>query len=341
MTLLWVDGFESYGTSNGSAPSPTGILARQYTVVDEDNMDIEEGRLGSGHSLELGYSAISSIKTPILTTDDTLIVGFAWRPAVSIIADVVYLYDGGTEGMGITFNYGRLSIMRGSTVLETTNFQINTNNWYWIEFKVKCNDSTGTYELRIGETVIASDTGVDTKAGSNNYHDIVKLIGGASNDIGRFDDFYVCDGAGAVNNDFLGNVKVTTLFPDGAGTTTDFTPSAGANFENVDEQLIDEDSTYNESSTSTHKDTYTYDNVGALTDIKGLQINTLCRETDVTSFSLKTPIRSNGTDYDDSAQVIGTTDYVFKRRLAELDPNTSAAWLAAAINAAEFGIKVE
>ncbi len=337
MALLWVDGFESYGTSNGSAPSPTGILTRQYTVGTESSMDIEEGRLGSGHSLE-SYGT-NYIKTPVLTTNDTVVVGFAFQPRY-ISTDVMYLYDGSTEGMGLFFSYGKLQVYRGSTLLKVADFEFSLNNWYWIEFKVKCNDTIGTYELRVGETDVASDTGVDTKAGSNNYHDNVRLTTSTAA-TNRYDDFYICDGAGAVNNDFLGNVSVTTLFPSGAGFTTDFTPSAGANYENVDEQLIDEDSTYNESSTSGHKDTYAYGNVGAgLSNIKGLQINTLCRETDVTSYSLVTPIRSNATDYDDSAQLIGTTDYVFKRRVAELDPNTSAAWLEAAVNAAEFGIKV-
>ncbi len=339
MALLWVDGFESYGTSNGSAPSPTDIVGKQYTVGYESSMDIEEGRLGSGHSLEIGITA-DYIKTPILTTNDTIIIGFAFKIIDDGVQDLMYLYDGATEGVGLIFSGGYLSVRRGSTLLEMADFHFSIGNWYWIELKVKCNDSTGTYELRVGETVIASDTGVDTKAGSNNYHNRVQLGQGGGTKRTRYDDFYVCDGAGAVNNDFLGNVQVTTLFPSGAGFTTNFTPSAGANYTCVDEQLINEDTDYVESSTAAHKDTYAYDNVGALTDIKGLQIDTLCRETDVTSYSLKTPIRSNATDYDDSAQVIGTTDYTFKRRIAELDPNTSAAWLEAAVNAAEFGIKV-
>ena len=33
MALLWVDGFENYGTSTGSAPSPAGIMARKYNVM--------------------------------------------------------------------------------------------------------------------------------------------------------------------------------------------------------------------------------------------------------------------------------------------------------------------
>ena len=243
MSLLWVDGFESYGTSNGSAPSPTGIVGRQYTVEYESSMDIEEGRLGSGHSLEIGISS-DYIKTPILTTNDTIIVGFAFKITSNDTQDIMYLYDGGTEGVGLTYGNGYLSIRRGSTLLETASFHFSIGNWYWLELKVKCHDSTGTYELRVGETVIASDTGVDTKAGSNNYHNRVQLGEGAGTDRVGYDDFYVCDGAGAVNNDFLGNVQVTTLFPSGAGFTTNFTPSAGANYTCVNEQLINEDTDY-------------------------------------------------------------------------------------------------
>ena len=337
MALLWIDGFENYGTSTGAAPSPTNIMGGRYEITDEDDLDIETGRNSTGYSLEFA-TGTPVIKTPVLTANDTLIVGVAFNIRTTNVVDLLSLYDGTTEGVNIRFSSNTFTIRRGVTVLGTGAFNIGIYKWYWLELKVKCNTTTGTYELRIGETNIASDTGVNTKAGSNDFHDKV-LFGNSSGDFYRIDDLYICDASGSDNNDFLGNVKVTSLRPDGAGNTTEFTPSAGANYAAVDEQLIDEDSTYVESLTSTNKDTYTYDNITA-SNIKGVEIITCCRESDGSSFSLINVTRSGGADYDSSSQAIGTTDYVFRSDVIEQDPNTSAAWTDTNLNLAEFGIKV-
>jgi hypothetical protein len=108
----------------------------------------------------------------------------------------------------------------------------------------------------------------------------------------------------------------------------------------VNENPCDEDTSYVEESTASVTDLYDYDALPTLGDIYGLQINTVCRETDATTFSLITPIESGGTQYDDLAQIVGTTDWLTVIRLAEEDPDTSTAWTASGVNASKFGVKV-
>jgi hypothetical protein len=43
---------------------------------------------------------------------------------------------------------------------------------------------------------------------------------------------------------------------------------------------------------------------------------------------------------EDTAQVVGNSDYGVRRRIIEVDPDTSSAWTPTTINAAQFGIKV-
>ena len=79
MALLWLEGFESIGTSTGVAPAPTNVLAGKYTDVGAESfMDIEAGR-GSGKCLQF-YATTCKFRTPILsTTNTTLIIGFAFK----------------------------------------------------------------------------------------------------------------------------------------------------------------------------------------------------------------------------------------------------------------------
>ena len=341
MALLWIDGFEGYGTTDDAIPAPTGVLRRRYTETSDGSSSsytqIKAGRFG-GHGLWLSNDRIY---TPTLTTDDTLIVGFAFK-----ITDI---YNTAMLGFFTTDLAGQfyvnvvgteLEVERGGTILGTTSgLGLVIDTWYWLELKVKCHDSTGTYELRIGETDVLSASGVDTKEGTNDYSVIRLGTTGTVLDI-EYDDFYVCDSTGSTNNDFLGNCAVTAIRPNGAGYQDELTPSAGVNYQNVDEDELDDDTSYNESGVIGEKDTYNYDNVSGLEEVFGIQINTECRETDAESFKLKTVTRISSTDYTDSEQTIATSDFTNKRSISELNPNTSLAWTVTTLNLAEFGVEV-
>jgi hypothetical protein len=342
MALLWIEGFEGFGTSVGNTPSPTGIIGRKYTVDDESSWDIETGRLG-GYCIQID-SADTYMQSSALTTNATLVIGFAIKfKALAGANEFLNLYDGSTLGINLRMqSSGEIAIYRGSSLLDTTSgLGMVANSWYYLELKVLCNDTTGTYELRIGGVDVLSDTGVDTKAGTHTYHDRFRLNNSESSAYSpSFDDLYCLDGSGSSNNDFLGNMRVIAIRPDGDNTQA-WTRSTGAeNYDLVNENICDDDTSYVESAVSATKDLYTYGAVASLADsIKGIQINTVCRETDANSFSLVTVAKLSTTESNSAAAAIGTTDYVTKTRLMETDPDGNA-WTISNIDAAQFGIKV-
>jgi hypothetical protein len=339
MALLWIEGFEGYGTSTGFAPLPAGVLARKYPHVrDATSLDIEVGRFG-GFCLEMAGN--SELGTPTLTVDDTLIIGFAFRVEGTTSLTLMGLWDGTDQNISLHYHQStnELAIYRDSSILETIDIGLLPDTWYWCEMKVKTNNSTGTYDVEVGGVNIFSASGVDTQTGSNAYSSTARMEGGGTTN--RWDDLYICDSTGSVNNDFLGNVRVVSISPDGDSTANFGTSTPSANhYENVDENPSDDDTSYVEDGTVNTVDLYDYEALSGAGSILGLQINTQCRETDVTAFSLITPIESNGSQYDDSPAIIGTPSYVFRSRLSELDPDTSAPWTFSGVNAAKFGIKV-
>lgn len=340
--LLLVEGFEGYGTTVGLAPRPSNAVARFYSVSNEASMDVEAGRL-SGYSIE--YAATDCrLGAGGLTTNDTLIVGVGVRFSVSNWSAFLTLFDNTTQGMTLRVSTtGQIRVYRGTTSLAQSAVGVITfGAWHYIEFKVKCNGSTGTYEVRVGGVVVVSASGVNTKAGSNDYHDRVRLTFEFGTGTVRFDDWYVCDSTGSVNNDFLGNCRIVAVFPDGDDVAGwDTASGAGDHYLDVDENPMDDDATYVEDATTGHKDLYDYTAMEAgLGAIKGLVIKTTCRETDAENFDLVTPIKSGVTEDDDSAQAIGTTDFTTKVRISETDPNTASAWIGSDVDAAKFGVKV-
>jgi hypothetical protein len=274
-----------------------------------------------------------------------MVVGFAVKFKALATNTFLSLYSPSAQGMNLRLTAaGEVAIYRGGTLLETTvGLGLSAGSWYYMEFKVLCaNSPGGSYELRVGGADVASASGLDTQASTEAYHDRFRLSCSASSTYSPyFDDLYCLDGSGAVNNDFLGNMRVIAIRPDGDTAANAFTRSGGAeNYDLVNEDICDDDTGYVESAVSTTKDLYTYSAVAELGDsIKGIQINTVCRETDANSFSLVTVAKLGATESNSAAAAIGTTNYVTKTRLMETDP-TGNAWTIANVDASEFGIKV-
>ncbi len=345
--LLWIEGFDNFGSSGN--PSPSGILSKKYLIAGEINMYMYSGRF-TGYGMRIIDNTNSWLRTSgSLTTNDTVVIGFAFNTQQFVSSnsiDVLRLYDTGNIAMTITaMANGDLCVYRGNqaTLLATAVSPYLLNTWHYLEFKVKVNSSSGTFELKIDGLSVASGSGVNTKGGTHDYFDGFGFPGmsGSYDRAWLIDDLYFLDGSGAANNDFLGNMRVVPIRPDAAGDSTQFTPDSGDNYARVNEAVQGGDSNYVESSTSGHLDLYNYGALSGITqNIKGIQVNTECRETDVNPFSLITQCKSNGVASDDSAQSIGTTNYVNRRRLMELNPDGSVAWTAAALNAAQFGVKV-
>jgi hypothetical protein len=147
---------------------------------------------------------------------------------------------------------------------------------------------------------------------------------------------------GSTNNTYLGDVRIDTVRPNGAGNYADFSRQGGAtNWENVDDTLIDADSGYNYSNTVGHKDSFDCANLPSIAGtIFGVQVSLGARKDDAGSRTLRALTRLASTDYEGSDLAPGT-DYRFFRHIWEQNPNTSAAWTEAQINGAEFGYKVQ
>jgi hypothetical protein len=356
--LLWIDSFDNYGTTTGSTIVPTGILGRKYLVSNITQTGyvlVESGRLG-GYSLRIGYDDTQYLSPGPLTTDATLIVGCALKfDSLPTGNDLRFLnfYDGTTLGVNFRLTSGgEIAVYCGATLLGTSAGGVFTAGaWHYMEFKVVCATTTGTWEVHIGGVDVPCGTGVGTtKAGSNDYHTTFRLTGTHTNEVYMpyFDDLYCLDGVdsgitGAANDDFLGNMVVTTILPETPDTAQlDFTPSAAVDhYTCVDDPVCTDDTDYLESSTSGHYDLFNFSDASIAGDIKGIMINADCRETDATSYGIKTVCKSGTTTNDGSTQAIGSTNYVTRSRILETDPDSaSLAWDLTGLNAAQFGIKV-
>jgi len=233
---------------------------------------------------------------------------------------------------------GALQVTCGGTVIATSAAGvISLNIWAYVEMSATISDTVGTVEVRVNGVPVATFTGDTKNAGTNTTFDTLSLAGVAW--FGSYDDLYVCNSTGSVNNTFLGDVRVQTLLPTAAGASTQLTPSVGSNWDNVNDTPY-VSTTYNSDSVSGHRDTYAIgDLLSGTGTIFGVQDNILALRSDAGAASIKAALKSGATVYYDSTVSLITALGV-SSAVRETDPATSAAWTPTNVNALEFGAEV-
>ena len=340
MALRWIDGFESYGVTNGN--TAVGVL-NKYTN-NFGTLTVRAGRLG-GHALSLSGSA--NIVTPAFTANDTWITGFGFRYSqVASEQEILILNDGSTVQFSLTYQpNGEMRVYRGdfNHLLGTTSgARLRAGVWAYIEVKVKIHGSTGTVDVKVNGVSVLSLTSQNTdQAGTIQATKVGLVSSSAGGDLDTFDDFYVCDKSGSNNTTFLGPQKVTTLFPTSDHGTNQWTPNAGGtHYNRLTDNPNDGSTTYLSDATSGDTEEFGYASTGSeVTSIKGVQINTVFETDSGTAFSVKNHVNSGGTSSDDAGTAGTNGTYTTASRLVETDPNTSALWTKTNLDASLFGVK--
>lgn len=229
----------------------------------------------------------------------------------------------------------------------TNNNVFSQNSWNFIEIWTDINGSTGFVKVYVNSVLLLNVTGVNTQYSANASWDIMHIEGssGVPSAPLTIDDFYYGDtttGAGTFSaNTPLGDCHTVTLFPVG-NSSVQFTPLTGTNWGEVSEQAMDSDTSYNFDSTVGHEDLL---NFGAMPSgvslIYGIQVTAACRKDDAGSRFLKFGVKSGATETYGSNHSLGEAFYVYFTDQWILDPNTSADWLVAGVNALAAGYNVQ
>lgn len=350
MALLFMDSFDHYDTAN--------LLKKWTGSTGSATISSANGRRGSA-ALRVVHSGASSTvyaEKTLTPGDPTCIVGFAINPSALTVpgatgAPLVSVRDGSLCQVALRLNSnGTLSVTRshqGGTVLGTTTAVIAAAAFSYIEFKVLVHPSAGTIDVAINGNPALTLTAQNTRNTSNSQWTSIALgavdsNGGTFNTAGNldFDDLYVLDGTGASPwNAFLGDVRVDPRNPTAAGASSGWIPSAGANWQCVDETPPNDDTDYNAANVSGLTDTFvTQDAPVAGAAIYGVQHCLDVRKTDAGTCSIAPVIRHAGVDFVGANANPGTT-YGFTLSIAQINPGTSDQWTESGFNAAEFGYK--
>ncbi|MGW8177405.1 MAG: hypothetical protein ACWGQW_01195 [bacterium] len=334
MSLVFTEGFD-WTTNEGLYEVCLYTTPWNSATPFSDNANTSTGR----HGGNCVYIYGSSFPLILRCSDSSFLPGAPFGPTITI-------------GFAVAFNenptYGQ-NLLVGKSSAGTTQFAVQYNSlkhltiygysttavlelntWYYVEITIVFNDSTGSVVVDIDGVEDINETGIDTAGDSSNLNlGYLEWYGGWSCYI---DDFYMRDDSTRHG----GDTYVQLILPDGAGNYTQFTPSAGNNYETVDETNLTT-ADYNSATTVGYKDSFT---LGALDtdtqDVYGVAIKLMGKRNVTVPTQAKALIRTNSTDYTSSAWFLGD-NWKWPYRVWEQNPDTTSAWSVAEVNALEAG----
>jgi hypothetical protein len=236
-----------------------------------------------------------------------------------------------------------------TNLLGTSVLTFMQDAWHTVEVRWQITSTTvGTVEVWIDGTRWLNLTGVDNTVQPNAYVQAVVVSADyystafPAGFYVAYDDLAINNTAGSINNGQVGDGRVVLLKPNGAGSNTALTrggTDSGANWSQVDE-LPPSMTDYVYSATVGARDTYVLEDVPAGTwAVNAVEVLAYAQNSDAGAGSLGLTVKSGATTNEGTAQPL-TTSAAYVRQLYETDPNTSAAWTVANVNALEAGITV-
>lgn len=366
MVLRWLEGFESCEDSDY-------ILSRYRTAAPATIAGGTTYARGTGKGLRIG-SVESYFKTKALVgaVQNEWVVGFAFYMESNTGAGLGSIHDQVFSVQFIT-DTDTTPVVQCALILarvhdqaykwqlrhgpddddilidESTPFW--ANKWHFFEFKITVHTTNGAWELKQdGVVTMDSDTITDdTAADGSNGCDSIGFTAWenfAGTPQAYFDDIYIIDTTGTVNNDYLGDLEIEGWLPTSDGDLTQWTPSTGSTHYNLVNEALhsvgnDDDKVYND--TVDNIDLYGFDNLSRAKTILGLAVTIRAAMQTAGSRSVKIALRNSADTDNVGSSTFSLSDTAWEMFVEMFDQDPAAgpgSWTESALNDYQFGVKM-
>lgn len=335
--ILWADSFDHYGLLGTNMAD--GAWAQVF-----GNPTTAKARTGT-HSFEMTAGPSSIMRRVFGAAKTTAGVAMAlYLPQLPSFNDGMtpIQFNDGTNAQQIRIiveSTGAIAAYAGgsSTPLGTSTDLITANGWNHLEAKIVVDDTTGAVEVRLNGVTVLNLSGINTDptaAGEVSQYSSCNQFNRLTDGSWYIEDVIAWDDSGSSNNDFIGDKKVFTDFPDADTADVDWIPLSGpTRFAMIDEPAPDGDASYDEADDVGDVMGVTYPDVdAAVLAISAIILVHKTRKTDAGTCNVQQTCVS-GVSSTDGLDRPMTTAYTLYHDVIETDPATSAPWTPTGANA--------
>jgi hypothetical protein len=330
MSRIFMDGFESGDSNLWTTKYVTGVVASS-AMVGAYYLDLYAGTAMSAYVSKYLSSSYSELyvafKYKALSLDNTSIISFKDSAGTALATFKLNGTTGRIES--------HLGISTG-TLLATGTTAIVAGTVYLIEIRYKPLNSNGIIQVKVNGGAFEIDYSGDTTNGLEYVQEIIfgRAPGDSTNSYAYLDDVVVDDAS------WIGSTSIQGLAVTGAGATTQFDPSAGNNYQCVDE-IPASDADYISTNVPDEIDTYACGNLtGTINSVKAVQVQARCMQEGSPAVpKIQLVTRPSDTDRVSASKTVQTFAPGVVSNIWELNPDDSAAWSEADVNGMEIGVK--
>lgn len=355
MALLWMDGFDHYGTDESQmldgvwAEVASGATLQANARTGAYAIRLEGGA-GGGQKIRRIFGAA---KTKVGIAEAVYIDSL---PTNNYMMCPIRLVDGNNKGqvsLWVTTT-GALSVyngihpddaIEGGNLLGTSaDGTVTASAYQHIEMLTTCHATTGAVEVRVNGVTVLTLSNVNTNfTGTGQLSQYVAQNRDAFAPSYYIDDLFAYDDTGAQNNGFMGDLRVKHIMPNDDTAQADWLKSTGSTGYTLIDEIPANDDTdyiYNEAfGDGGEVSEFQLENlVGAIASIRGVQTYAKQRKTVAGTCNTEVSLVS-GTSVSLGADRPITEEYTYWMDVHERDPATGAPWTKDAINAMKLRIE--
>jgi len=351
MAIIFADGMDSYtatadittkfdsnsDTSDNTFSSTGGRFGGGAIVCSDDGQWVDKVIPASGATVTTDelFVAVSFKITNLTLAANQGIIFFGQNGDVGLGGASVM------DGLWVRINGGQFQLMRGSSLIDTGTLTVAVDVWYRLEFRIVIDPSSGIFQMKINETTDINFSGDTDDAGPHSIN-VIKLGHQSTTGESYFDDLVIHNSAGSAPTSWLGDLRIDTLRPDGAGDSSDSTPNTGTRHEAVDDSGVNDGDTTYVSMGLNDEDLYTVGDMPFTPNaIHAVVVNVACRADGTTPRALRGKVKTGTTEGNgDSETVFYGSVYKTIQNSFPTDPDTAAAWTEAGVNGMQIGQEV-
>lgn len=338
------DGFDNYSTLSNlwetvSGSATIGTSYRRFAPPS--------GCPGQGLYLTSGSYARRNLQS----NQAALIgkAGYKQLGAPTSVTQIFGFYDAGTNQVAICCTisgaiaaYGGWNHVSGDILLgQSGPGLIFPGDYYGIEAEITFNPSSGAITVWLDGDEVLNISTVNTAFSGDAYANQLQINDSGSGNPGAyFDDVRVWDSTGSTQNAPIGagllDSRLITKLPSGAGALAQFTPNgASANWQCVDENPPDGDTTYVSGATAGLEDAYDMPSAGFTAAPVMTVARAYARKDDSNTRQLAVGVSSGGHSAVGATATLSSS-YAFVDGSIADDPNTGSPPTAVAADAFQF-----
>lgn len=219
MACLFTEGFDKYGGLNSNTNGVAALLtAGEWTAFGAGVFSIVAGLSATGQALQVAPNSAFPLSKTLSASYSRLIGGVRFSTNLGNNNAGIGFLDNGTAQCCITVTggVGTISVRNGlvtGTALATSTATVTASSTHYLEWDISFGNSA-SFQVWLDGQLIINSTG-DTTTTANNTANQLAFFGapGSAHTI-IYDDLYLFDGTGTVNNAVLLNSpRIETTFP--------------------------------------------------------------------------------------------------------------------------------